>query len=476
MQFGNDDVRASVHKMHELLTQLLRHEHASLALAQRCSSVQPPAPLFVSLVNYRHVGEGEAVLVRDAVSLQDGGNIAEISTNMKLLLGRERSNYPFDVSINNRGQGFSMDVQVDESIDPQRVCALMHTALESLVTALERDPTTPVRSLDILPPAERHRLLVEWNATESEYPKDLRIHELFEKQAERTPGAVAVEIEGELLTYAELDHRANQLGRFLGKLGAGPDVLVGICMERGLEMMVGLLGVLKAGAAYVPLDPVLPMDRLAYMVRDAKTEILLTHSQFRNRLPNYEGQLIELDRKWQTISRESGLSLVSNVQAENLAYLIYTSGSTGKPKGVAVEHRQVCNQLLWAGAALNLGPADRVLQKASFGFDASIVEIFLPLARGAQIIIARPGGEQDVDYLVRLIFEKAITFIDQTWSEPSTKARPGCFGTLMDQRKRRYNRHFLYVVKKAKTPRSAGRLQTHKFISWMVLWNQSRPE
>jgi amino acid adenylation domain-containing protein len=412
IQFGNDDVRASVHKTHELLTQLLRHEHASLALAQRCSSVRPPAPLFASLVNYRHVGDGEAVLVRDAVSLQGGGNITETSTNMKLLLGRERSNYPFDVSINNRGQGFSMDVQVDESIDPQRVCALMHTALESLVTALERDPTTPVRSLDILPPAERHQLLVEWNATKSEYPRDLCIHELFEEQAERTPGAVAVEIEGEPLTYAELNHRANQLGRFLKKLGAGPDVLVGICMERGLEMMVGMLGVLKAGAAYVPLDPAHPKDRLAYMVRDAKTEILLTHSQFRNRLPNYEGQLIELDKKWQTISRENGLSLVSNVQAENLAYLIYTSGSTGKPKGVAVEHRQVCNQLLWAGAALDLGPADRVLQKASFGFDASIVEIFLPLAQGAQIIIARPGSEQDVDYLVRLILEKAITFMD----------------------------------------------------------------
>jgi arthrofactin-type cyclic lipopeptide synthetase C len=154
------------------------------------------------------------------------------------------------------------------------------------------------------------------------------------------------------------------------------------------------------------------MERLAYMVRDAQTEILLMQSQFRDRLANYEGRLIELDRNWQIISQESGSSCVSNVQAENLAYVIYTSGSTGKPKGVTVEHRQVCNQLFWAGAALDLGPADRVLQKTSFSVDASIVEIFVPLVRGAQIVIARPGGEHDVDYLARLVFEKAITYID----------------------------------------------------------------
>jgi len=162
----------------------------------------------------------------------------------------------------------------------------------------------------------------------------------------------------------------------------------------------------------VPLDPGYPVDRLAYMAQDAKTEILLTQTKFQKRLPNYAGRMIELDGDRQIISQESGQAVASNVTAENLAYVIYTSGSTGKPKGVAVEHRQVCNQLFWAGAALSLGTADRVLQKASFSFDASILEIFLPLVWGSQVIIAKPGGEQDVDYLVRLVIERGVTYVD----------------------------------------------------------------
>src|SRR5262245_58257429 len=148
------------------------------------------------------------------------------------------------------------------------------------------------------------------------------------------------------------------------------------------------------------------------MTVDAKSEILQTQTKLRGRLPKPTALIIELDKDWQTIAQESVSAVASRVTAENLIYVIYTSGSTGKPKGVAVEHRQVANQLLWAGAALSLSSADRVLQKASFSFDASILELFLPLAWGSQILIARPGGEHDVEYLVQLAIENKVTYVD----------------------------------------------------------------
>src|SRR6185312_272393 len=284
----------------------------------------------------------------------------------------------------------------------------------TLFEAMVADDTQAVDRLSMIPGRERYQLLYEWNDTKTEFPADKCVHHLFEERAAQRPKAVAVVFEDQELTYEDLNLRANQLGNYLVKLGVGPEVRVGVCMERSLEMVVGLLGILKAGGAYVPLDPVYPVDRLTYMVQDANIGVLLTQSKLQKRRPDYAGRLIELDVDGELIVSESGSSFVSasKVIAENLAYVIYTSGSTGKPKGVAVEHRQVCNQLFWAGAALSLGLADRVLQKASFGFDASILEIFLPLARGAQIIIAKPGGERDLDYLVRLVIEKAVTYVD----------------------------------------------------------------
>ncbi|MFZ1005656.1 MAG: amino acid adenylation domain-containing protein, partial [Candidatus Sulfotelmatobacter sp.] len=322
----------------------------------------------------------------------------------------------FDLTLSLREEeetivgGIEYATSLFEPATIERYLGYFRTLLEAMVA----DDTRAVHRLSMLPESERHQLLYEWNDTKTEYPADKCVHQLFEEQAAQRPEAVAVVFEDQELTYEDLNLRANQLGNYLVKLGVGPEVRVGICMERSPEMVVGLLGVLKAGGAYVPLDPVYPADRLTYMVQDAKIEVLLTQSKFQQRLPDYAGRLIEFDVDWELIAGESGSSFVSvsKVIAENLAYVIYTSGSTGKPKGVAVEHCQVCNQLFWAGAALSLGLADRVLQKASFSFDASILEIFLPLARGAQIIIAKPGGERDVDYLVRLVIEKAVTYVD----------------------------------------------------------------
>ena len=214
------------------------------------------------------------------------------------------------------------------------------------------------------------------------------------------------------MTYGELDRRANQLAHHLVKLGVGPDIRVGICMERGLELLAALLGVLKAGGAYVPLDPAYPQERLDYMLEDSGASLVLTQSALLSNLGSGHAKLLALDANWDRIAQEPHHPPAAEVNPENLAYIIYTSGSTGRPKGVAVEHRQVCNQLFWAGEALSLVEMDCVLQKASYSFDASILEIFLPLAYGSRIAIAAPGGERDADYLLQLAIEKSVSYVD----------------------------------------------------------------
>jgi non-ribosomal peptide synthetase component F len=251
IEVGDEDVRTSVRKTHELQTQLFRHEHASLALVQRCSAVAAPAPLFTSILNYRHLRE-------EAINAEKG---AEAMVDLKYLGGQERNNYPFALAINDLGDAMTLDVKVDDSIDPEQVRAWMDTALESLVEALESAPDMPVRTLEVLPPAERQQLVYGWNRTEVEYAPAESIHGLFEKQAERTPDLRAVVSRGIALSYLELNQRANQLAHYLKKQGVGREDRVGIFMKRDVEMVVGLLGVLKAGAAYVGLDTAFPEER-----------------------------------------------------------------------------------------------------------------------------------------------------------------------------------------------------------------------
>ncbi|MGH7511254.1 MAG: AMP-binding protein, partial [Gemmatimonadales bacterium] len=252
IRVGEEGVEASVQGTHTLLADLLRHEHASLALAQRCSGVPAPAPLFSALLNYRHSQGMVHAPSAEARQAWEG---------VEVLYSEERTNYPLMLSVDDRGEGFGLTAQVQDPIDPRRVCDFMNTALEGLVEALERAPTRAVRSLDVLPEAERRQVVVEWNATEAEYPKERCIHQLIEAQVERTPEAVAVVFEDHGLSYRTLNRRANQLAHHLQGLGVGPEVLVGVCMERSVEMVVGLLGILKAGGAYVPLDPAYPEER-----------------------------------------------------------------------------------------------------------------------------------------------------------------------------------------------------------------------
>ncbi|MBM0108947.1 amino acid adenylation domain-containing protein, partial [Steroidobacter sp. S1-65] len=235
---------------------------------------------------------------------------------------------------------------------------------------------------------------------------------LFEEQVARTPNAVAVVYEDQSLTYGELNAKANQLARYLRQKGVGPDQRVGVCLERSLEMVVALLGVLKSGGAYVPIDPNYPDDRLEYMTGDAAPLVLLTQKKLEARLRPMVGDLLAVDGD---LGEMSGLDR-SNIDAgsiglssRNLAYVIYTSGSTGKPKGAMNEHRAVVNRLHWMQAQYGMTSCDRVLQKTPFSFDVSVWEFFWTLLSGARLVVARPEGHKDPTYLQQLIEAAGVT-------------------------------------------------------------------
>ncbi|MBW4673930.1 MAG: amino acid adenylation domain-containing protein [Desmonostoc geniculatum HA4340-LM1] len=257
---------------------------------------------------------------------------------------------------------------------------------ETLLQAIVANPRGRVFELPLLSPAERHQLLVEWNNTQTDYPHDLCIHQLFEEQVEKTPDAVAVVYEDEQLTYYELNCRANQLAHYLRSLGVGASELVGICVERSPLMIVGLLGILKAGGAYVPLDPEYPQERQQFMLADTQVKVLLTQQKLLESVFQHQAHVVCLDSDWQVIHQANQDNLNSIVSAENLAYVIYTSGSTGTPKGVVVTHQAV-NRLVKNTNYVQLTPDDCVAQAANIAFDAATFEIWGALLSGAKVAI-----------------------------------------------------------------------------------------
>ena len=286
-----------------------------------------------------------------------------------------------------------------------RMAGHFHALLESVI----RDPSTTIGDLEILTGRERQQLLVEFNDTKTDYPKDKCIHQLFEEQVQRTPDSVAVVFEGQQLTYAQLNARANQLAHHLQTLGVAPEVPVALCMERCTEMVVGLLGILKAGGAYVPLDPAYPKERLSFMMEDAHAAVLLTRGEMMGRVPEHGIQAVCLDSGWETIAEKSEENPVTEATAKNLAYVLYTSGSTGQPKGVMVEHRGLCNTIHWMTRTLELSAADRCLLKTPITFDAVGRELFPTLLTGGRLVIAQPGGHRDSRYLAEMMRSERIS-------------------------------------------------------------------
>lgn len=264
----------------------------------------------------------------------------------------------------------------------ERIADHFLTLLESIVG----NPDEPISRLSLLSESETHHLLVEWNQTEADYPHTQCVHQLIEKQSERFPDAAAATFEGQQLTYRELNQRANQMAHYLLGLGVGPEVLVGICMERSLEMIVGLLGIWKAGGAYVPLDPALPQERLAFMLQDTQARIVLSSKGVV--IPPMDNRLVvDLVSDWELIARESVESPEVPVRAQHLAYILYTSGTLGRPKGVMIEHHGLTNLVQEQLRLFEFSSHSRVLQFSSLSFDASVFEILMALTRGATLIL-----------------------------------------------------------------------------------------
>jgi amino acid adenylation domain-containing protein len=264
-----------------------------------------------------------------------------------------------------------------------RMLQHFRTLLEGVVV----DPCQRVSGIQLLTNNERQQLLVDWNRTERDVLRGRCIHQLFEVRAEQTPDAIAVVFEQEQLTYGELNRRANQLARHLRKRGAGPEVLVAICMERSVETIVGLLGILKAGGGYVPLDPNYPMDRLAFMLEETQSPLLLTDRQQLKDLPKHSAETICLDWDWGIISQEGEENLISQATEENLAYVIYTSGSTGRSKGVMISHHSLVNAYLAWEEAYQLRPTSAHLQMANFAFDVFTGDLVRALCSGGKLVM-----------------------------------------------------------------------------------------
>ena len=256
---------------------------------------------------------------------------------------------------------------------------------QTLLAGIVHNPQAHLSDLPLLSSAEREQLLVKWNATQTDYPQSQCVHQRFSLQVEQTPDAVALVFEEQILTYDLLNQLSNQLARHLQTLGVGPEVLVGVCMERSIEVVVGLLGILKAGGASVPLDPTHPQERLASLLADAQVTHLLTQEHLRARFPVLDTLILCLETNWLLIAEHSQENLHWSAQAENLAYVIYTSGSTGCPKGVGVHQEAFLNLLLWFCDDIGITALDRVLLVTSLSFDSSQKNIFAPLIMGGAL-------------------------------------------------------------------------------------------
>jgi amino acid adenylation domain-containing protein/non-ribosomal peptide synthase protein (TIGR01720 family) len=382
--------------LHAQQAELHQHEHTPLVDVQAASEIPRGQPLFESLLGFESYPVGDAA--------QGPSSGLRISGTRPL----EKTHYPVAVLVLPQ-RVISLRIAYDGRRFDEAAAARMLGHLHTLLSGIADDPDRRIGDLPLLTDAERHQLLVEWNGTRADVPRDRLVPDLFEAQAARAPERLAVACDGGWLTYGELNARANQLAHHLQSLGVGPDVVVGVCVERSLEMVVGALGVLKAGGAYLPLDPDYPKDRLAFMLEDARVPVVLTQAHLVQGLPDHAGTL-RLDADWDAkVARQGTHDPPRSASPRSLAYVVYTSGSTGRPKGVMVEHASLLNLVAWHNASYHVGPEDRATQVASFAFDASVWEMWPPLAAGASLHLPDEDSRSDPGQLRAWLLRHGIT-------------------------------------------------------------------
>ena len=323
-------------------------------------------------------------------------------------------NFDFFLNAVETPDGLVLDCDYNSDLFDQSTVARWLSHYCELLRSFATHPETVVGDLPLLTDCERSRLIQEWNATSREFDLDTRVHRLFERQAARTPTAIAVSAGGTALTYRELDQRANRLARHLRKIGLDSPDLVGIALDRSVEMLVALLAVWKAGAAYVPLDPAYPQERLSFILQDAAIPILVTTSELVDRLPLCEARLVCVDRDAVLIAQEEADVPEFASASTHRAYVIYTSGSTGQPKGVAVTQRNLVNLLLSMQAEPGIAPEDRLLAVTTLSFDIAALELFLPVITGARVVLADRDAAADGRALRRLVQTEGITVMQAT--------------------------------------------------------------
>jgi amino acid adenylation domain-containing protein len=392
-------VAAAIAGMRDQLADLVVHEHAPLALAQQASGLPAQAPLFTSLFNYRHSRGAE-------------GERGPALNGVEVLHTRDYTNYPVAVSVDETARGFVIGAQTVAAVDPRALCESVRVATAAVVAALETAPETPLCQTGVLGEAECRRVLVDWNNTAAIVPP-ATVPDLFQAQVARTPDAVACVHGQTRLSYCELNAQANRLARLLVARGVGPESLVGVMMERSADLVIALLAVLKAGGAYLPIDPAYPAERIQSMLVDATPALVITEGSRAEvvgapRLvlddPQVQAELVLADGGDLADAARTGRLLPAHP-----AYVIYTSGSTGRPKGVTVPHAGVVNQLLSLSAATGIDGTDVVLARTSPSFDAAGCELWLPLVNGAAMAMATTEQTRDMRLLEQLIETSRVT-------------------------------------------------------------------
>jgi len=406
---GDPNFRALLHQVRERA--LGAYAHADLPFKQLVAAMAPErdvsrSPLF------------QAMFI-----LHDVNGLSEVSkVSGKNLLETGTSKFDLSLLMSESGEGLDGVLEYSTDLFEASTMRRMGSHLVTLLEAAVADPEQSISGLEMLTAGERRQLLEEWNDSAVRYDgQDLCLHQLIERQAERTPQQTALVFDGQSLSYGELNQRAGQLAEYLRGLNVGPDVFVGIALERSLEMVIGILAVLKAGGAYLPLDPSFPENRLAYMVEDSRMPVMLTHRGIEEKLPVLPPVVVRLDADAEKIAAagRTGAAAATEVarpalRPENLAYLLYTSGSTGKPKGVAIPHAGIVNFLLSMQQEPGLGPADTMLAVTTLSFDIAGLELYLPLLCGGKVVIASREDAQDPRRLARRIAESACTVMQAT--------------------------------------------------------------
>jgi amino acid adenylation domain-containing protein len=442
--------------------EMREYEHCPLVEIQGWSEVPRGAPLFESILVFQNypVGRSSGMWGQQSEAKRQGLKIQDVRST-------ERTIYPLTVIV-VPGPELSLLVSYDSyRFDPPAIRRMLGH-LQTLLEGMAADPLQRLSCLPLLTAAERQQLLVEWNQTHprSGYPAsgtlDQCIHALFEAQVERTPDAAAVVFEDERLTYRELNQRANQLAHHLRSLGVGPEVLVGLCVDRSPQMVVGLLGILKAGGAYLPLDLAFPRERLGFVLADAQVPVLVTEQQCVDPASVPAARVVYLDVDSERIARCSGENPHSAVQPHHLAYVIYTSGSTGCPKGVEVPHRAVANLLASMREAPGLTPEDTLLAVTTISFDIAALEMFLPLGVGARLVILDREETTDPALLMQAIQRHGGTVMQAT---------PATWRSLLDAGWAGEPRLKIFCGGEALSRELADRLLKHS----ASLWNMYGP-